>query len=281
VSARRVLPNLFVIGAPKAGTTSLHHYLSLHPEIAMSTVKEPQLFATGYPDGLARYEGLFVDPVAPVRGESSAVYSQYPHWADIPERIAREVPEARFVYVVRDPVERALAHFRQHVRDSKEGRSPAAAFAGFREPDHTYLAPSRYATQLERYLRLFDRDRVRVVDHARLLGERAATLAELFAFVGVDPAFSSPEFEVELNTRAHLRRPTAAGRLLRRSGLVGLARRVPLGGRLRRTLRGAVSRPIEAPELPAELRAELERELAGEAARLREITGLELAGWSV
>jgi hypothetical protein len=276
-----LLPNLFLVGAAKCGTTSLHHYLGAHPEVEMTSVKEPQLFAGDeYRSQLASYASLFARS-APVRGESSAVYSQYPSWPGIPERISEHVPDARILYLVRDPIDRALAHYRQHVRDHKEGRTVGEAFAGFADPAHTYIAPSRYATQLDRYLARFDPDRVLVVDRDRLLADRDLTLGRIFAFLGVDPSFRSEAFEARLNTSRHLRRPTALGRALRRSGAMPLLRRAPLPGRLRERLRGGVSRPIEAAGLPGPLRDAIAESLAGEVERLRVHTGESFDGWDL
>src|SRR3712207_3189656 len=88
------LPNLIVIGAMKCGTTSLHRYLDLHPEVAMSTAKELSFFSR--PE---RYDGLgvdwykgFFDPTAAIRGESSPEYSHGPP-AGVPARIRTLVPD--------------------------------------------------------------------------------------------------------------------------------------------------------------------------------------------
>ena len=114
------LPTFFVIGAPKAGTTSLHTYLDAHPQIQMSAVKEPRFYA-GPDNGIAyppdhvadpaAYEALF-DPAFPVRGESSTDYATHPRRTGVPERIKAAVPEARFVYMVRDPIARTVSHHR-------------------------------------------------------------------------------------------------------------------------------------------------------------------------
>ena len=247
----------------------------------MTSVKEPQLFAAdAYPEGLARYASLFDRPAA-VRGESSAVYSQFPSWPAIPERISERAPDARFVYVVRDPIERALAHYRQHVRDFKEGRGIAEALADLEEPNSTYVAPSRYATQLRRYLGLFDVDRILVVDQRALRDDRRQALERIFAFLDVDPSFDSAHFDARLNTADHLRRPTRVGAALRRAGVVQRARRLPVPDRVRGRLRAAVSRPIEAPEVPADLRARLAGALAEEVAWLGRFTGMRFDHWSL
>ena len=107
-----MLPNLIVIGAAKCGTTSLHAYLDEHPEIAMSREKELHFFVDrkNWGRGIEWYEAQF-DASAPVRGESSPGYSAYPLYEGVAERMARVVPDAKLVYLVRDPVERVVSHY--------------------------------------------------------------------------------------------------------------------------------------------------------------------------
>jgi Sulfotransferase family len=129
------LPTFFIIGAPKAGTTSLNFYLEQHPEIQMSEVKEPAFFApplgsatsklglsrVDMIDSLDRYERLF-DPTMRVRGEGSTNYAEYPFRQGVPERIKERVPEAKFIYMVRDPVARTVSHY-DHLVASAERSS--------------------------------------------------------------------------------------------------------------------------------------------------------------
>ena len=90
------MPTFFVIGAAKCGTTSLHEYLDLHPDISMSDVKEPSYFLertgrTGNkPSGRDAYLGLFKEGTA-ARGESSPQYSAFPHQGGVPRAIRLEV----------------------------------------------------------------------------------------------------------------------------------------------------------------------------------------------
>src|ERR671915_544163 len=98
-----MLPNLIVIGAMKSGTTSLHNYLSLHPEIFMTEVKEPSFFTLegNWWRGREWYEAQF--PVAAkIRGESSPDYTKHPRHAGAPERMHAMIPDAKLVYLLRD-----------------------------------------------------------------------------------------------------------------------------------------------------------------------------------
>src|SRR5436190_20938382 len=107
------LPTFFIIGAPRSGTSSLHHYLNLHPEIGMSRLKETHHFVDNVQpparrvEDRAEYEALFPSD-ARVRGEASPSYACYPQHGGAPERISVLLPDAKFIYLVRDPIERTV-----------------------------------------------------------------------------------------------------------------------------------------------------------------------------
>lgn len=279
-AADSILPTFFVIGAPKCGTTSLHHYLDQHPQISMSAVKEPYILARGdYRSRLSEYSEM-LDPTAPVRGESSAVYSMFPHFPGVPERIAEVVPDALLLYVVGDPVDRAVAHYAQRLADGTETASLDIAL-GDESDENVYVTAGCYAMQLSRYLDRFPADRILVLDQDDLRERTAVTLGEAFAFLGVDPAFRSTAFREQLNRREEHRAPTRLGRALRGRGAFERARRIPLPRIVRERLRRVSSRQVGRPSLPPELRARLEERLREEAMLLRELTGRPFSGWSV
>ena len=196
---RAALPTFFIIGAPKAGTTSLHEYLAEHPGIAMSSVKEPMCFEPRYwIERLPEYRQLFERPAA-VRGESSTAYASFPWAPDIPDRIRATVPEAKLIYLVRDPIPRTLTHYAQNVSDKKPVRSFDELMADLEGPMNMPVWCSRYATQLERWTERFGADRVLVLDQRALLEERAPTIRRVFEFLGVEPQFESAAWEQEHN----------------------------------------------------------------------------------
>src|ERR671923_1441551 len=159
VNLGAVLPNLIVIGAAKCGTTSLHEYLDAHPEVAMSREKELDFFVEekSWGRGVEWYERQFAD--APVRGESSPSYTAYPRYRGVPERIRTVVPDAKLVYLVRDPIERIVSHFRH-----RQVVRPGALEDAFADPYRRegLVAPSRYWLQLERYLEHFPPEQILV-----------------------------------------------------------------------------------------------------------------------
>src|SRR5438105_1889408 len=155
------LPNLLIIGGLKCGTTSLHHYLSLHPEVAMSRPKELNFFVEdlNWPLGADWYASHF-DPAASIRGESSPHYTNRPRFGGVPERISSVLGRPRLILVVRDPIDRMLSHYLHNLGGGYEKCSLDEAFA---EPQGSYVARSRYWFQLEPYLEVFDRELIAIV----------------------------------------------------------------------------------------------------------------------
>lgn len=287
------LPNFFIIGAAKAGTTSLHHYLGAHPQVQMAAVKETNHFA-GPADGLpypagrvvdrGDYEALF-DPACEVRGEASPSYTNAPRRAGVPERIKAAVPQARFIYLVRDPIARTVSHYRMLVAAGKERRSLPAALADLSriDPRSFYLtSQSLYAHQLEHYLRHFPEDRVLVLDQSALRTDRAGTLSEAFGFLGVDAGFSSAEFEAELFRGSERRAYPPFFRRFVKPVLRVPARLLPESAQrpLRRRLERTLA-PVPEPRLDPGVRARLEDLFGPDVERLRRLTGREFPGWSV
>ena len=136
-SGRRggVLPNLVVIGGLKCGTTSLHHYLNLHPEVEMSRPKELNFFVAELnwslgPDWYSSHFG----GGAPIRGESSPHYTNRPRFDGVAERMRSMLADARLIYMVRDPIDRMLSHYLHNVGGGYDDRPLAEAFAIPRAP---------------------------------------------------------------------------------------------------------------------------------------------------
>src|SRR5262249_14086468 len=155
-------PNLFIIGAMKAGTSSLHEYLHQHPEIFMARFKEPQYFAphttrsghrwgqgNPYPEpGHGWYLRLFARAGhVKYAGGSSGSYTARPWVAGCEKRIWEFNPEARLIYILRDPIERTVSHYWHFVLDGREDRDMLPAVR--RNPE--YVARSYYAMQLQPY----------------------------------------------------------------------------------------------------------------------------------
>ncbi len=211
------LPNLIIIGAMKCATTAAHRYLDLHPDVAMSEPKElnffcgsPQRFAGNWHKGVEWYAAQF-RPSAPVRGEASPGYTS-PSFPEAAKRMVRIVPDARLIYLVRDPIERAVSQYLHHRAEGTERRPIEEALL---DPQSQYLRRSRYYARLEPYLAHFPPEQVFVCSQEDLLGRRRKTLRELYRFAGVDDSFWSPAHNRRWNT-CRDEAPTLLGGSLRR-----------------------------------------------------------------
>lgn len=277
-------PNLIVIGGLKCGTTSLHHYLNLHPEIAMSRPKELNFFVAelNWELGADWYASHF-DRAAAVRGETSPHYTNMPRFEGVAGRMRETLGEqARVIYMVREPLERILSHYLHNLGGGYETRPIEQALA---DPESAYVARSRYAMQLRPYLGAFDRKRILIVANSDLADRRAQTMREVFEFCGVDVDFTSEQFEREWETGSG--KGDGGFRLMDRAvrlpGLRALDRNFdrlpePLRWRVERLVHDPEKGKAPKPELPAELRERLQALLADDVAELERIAGRQF-GW--
>jgi Sulfotransferase domain len=286
------LPTFLIVGAFKCGTTSLHHYLMQHPQIQMPPMKETNFFS-GPPNGfpyatgakrikrLDEYEKLF-DPAIRARGEASPNYTAHPLRPGTPARIKEVIPDAKLIYIVRDPVVRTVSHYHHRVSTEGERRSLQEALGDLSDLRSPYLSPSFYALQLDQYLQHFSRERIMVIDQADLLAKREATLREVFKFLSVDDSFVSPKFDEEVNTSEE-RRTYSKFIVLIRLAQASPLQRLPRGFRLsmRHAVERVISRPLEPPPLDDGLRLRLQELYADDVARLRKITGKAFSTWSI
>jgi hypothetical protein len=204
------LPNLFVIGAPKCGTTSLHRYLDQHPRISMSAVKEPKYFLApgsrphhhGPSDERAdrayvvdrdAYESLFDYPPGPgaYAGESSPYYLWHP---DAAPRIHQLVPESRLVAVLREPTLRAYSNWADLREQGREKLDFASALSAEEErqrldwePFWFYRQLGLYGEQLTRLFTVFPRQQVHVLLADDLARQPDGSVGEVFEFLGLEP----------------------------------------------------------------------------------------------
>jgi hypothetical protein len=230
-SGRRPLPDFLIVGAQRCGTTSLHHYLLQHPAVVGPRwSKGVHWFDTDYAHRDAWYRAHF--PTAARRerigrragtravvGESSPYYLFHPYGA---ARMAAELPDTKFIALLRDPVERARSHHEHEVARGFEtlpfeealdrederlaGAQAALAPRGglhHSHQHHAYVARGRYAEQLARLFDAVGRDRVLVVFTAELDRDTQGTVATVHRFLGL------PVREVVTGRRWNVRRKPA------------------------------------------------------------------------
>lgn len=187
VDRERPRPNLFIIGAAKSGTTSLHHHLHRHPDIQMSEPKEPGFFVEGldyYPSDVDWYLDLFTEGAnVKYRGESSTHYTKLPTYPGVPHRIASFCDEAKLIYLMRDPIDRAISHYWHNVRQNVEFRSPLRAL----KENHEYRSYGDYSRQLSAYFQDFDRDDIYITTFERLIASRGLVTADIYRWLDLEP----------------------------------------------------------------------------------------------
>jgi hypothetical protein len=283
-----MLPNLIVIGAAKCGTTSIHKYLNQHPEVFMAEPRDIPLKAMKYfwrDDWRERrpwYESHF-ETDHPVRGEATPAYTAFPVHPGVPERIHELVPEAKLIYLVRDPIERIVSNWVQ-----RRGDADATPFKrymrDYARPDNPLVCRSRYWTQIQQYLPFFDASQMLIVDQHDLRTRRRETMREVFRFVGVDENFESEEFDREHNTRADKYGPRKFAVKILEPVIYPAARAMPrpLKDVIRAPAQKVLMGPVrESPVLSEEMRARLREHLRPEVEGLREFTGKAFATWSL
>jgi len=296
------LPNFIVIGAGRSGTTSLHYYLAQHPDVFLCAEKSPNFFvshetlppwegpalramARHWVRSAEDYRALFRDAGGRrAVGEASPVYLQS---RSAPARIRALCPDVRLVAILREPVDRAYAHFMGRRRDGLERR------ASFEDvvrdelavglPDDVsfghYLGCGRYHHFLRGYFDAFPRERLKVYLYDDLVKDASALVADLFAFLGVDASFR-PDM-----SRRYGRTGVPAGAVARAlwTGSVGV--RTALRPWLPRAVRDLaapfVMRRLERPSLDPALRARLVDVFRDDIGRLEELIGRDLTHWLV
>jgi len=273
------LPTLIVIGAQKCGTSGLHYYLGLHPEISVSDPKELNFFIAerAWPRGVEWYRSQF-DPAAAVRVETSPNYTAYPQHRGVPERMAEVVPDARLIYLVRDPIERIAAHW---VHNFSKGRHRGEIGPTIMKPKTSYIDRSLYAMQLERFLAVYPRDQVLILEQDDLRSRRAETLREGYAFAGADPGFTDRRFAAERHKTERKTRLTPLGE--RVEGRRAQAGRTLLGPRAWGVLRGywPMGVRIERPRIREAIPDDVLESLREDARRFERIAGRSFSHWSL
>jgi hypothetical protein len=218
------------------------------------------------------------DARAPVRVEASPNYTAYPQHRGVPERMAEVVPDARLLYIVRDPIERIAGHW---VHNYSKGRHQGALRETILKPKTSYIDRSRYAMQLERFLAHYPRDHVLVLENEDLRSRRAETLRRVFEFAGADPEFTDRRFKSERHKTERKTRLTSLGERI--EARRALAERSALSTRAWTLARGywPLGVRIERPRVRDALPDEVLELLRDDARRLRELTGRDFRHWSL
>lgn len=188
--------NLIIPGAGKSGTSSLHELLNQHPQICMSSVKEPHFFALDehFDRGVAWHNSLFLqDSDLLFYGESSTLYMPS---AKAIARISEHLVRPKIIFVLREPIQRCISHYRWLYRLGYEARSPREAFKidGYGlEPDRSYggnyksyLQFSNYSHYIPRWQTAFGDENVLLLRSDDLKNNYQSAMDACFRFLGLE-----------------------------------------------------------------------------------------------
>lgn len=186
--ARRIA-NCFIIGAAKSATTRLFHLLCMHPHVVGATRKEPSFFSMEkrYALGLEWYAQQF-DPRHEdnVLLDGSVQYSSCTTYPNAAERIAKHVPESRFIYMMRHPIDRAFSHYQHRwIKELHPGEPFTETFEQFIEHQPGVVEDSRYKLQIEHYLNYFPRERFLLLLHDDMYTHEESLLRQACAHFGL------------------------------------------------------------------------------------------------
>lgn len=237
------------IGAPKAGTTSLHEYMRTHPQLFLPEAKEQPFFTVdaAYEEGWDSFAAVAFHGAPPGRRygkitphymggpvawhEATASTETEPASVVTARRVARQFPDVRLIAMLRDPVERAISSYWQtavlgdderSLNDALDEELSAGALEAARAhptDGHQHIVAGEYGRLLEAYLRFFPRDQLFVGSMSVLESEPMALLGDLWRFLGVDDAHVPPNLGVRYQVR-------------------GTGRRIPVLGALPRVVKG-------------------------------------------
>lgn len=205
-SARRA-PEFLIVGAQKAGTTSLYNCLKQHPQVQTARKKEVHYFSQYYDRGIHWYLEHFPERAPGIlSGEASPFYLFHPHSA---ERIAHQLPGVKIIIIVRNPVHRAISHYHQQARRHHEKLPMLEAFqqepdrinkawarllagqqqSGVRIQQSSYLKRGEYLEQLLRYEERFPASQILLLESEAFFENPQPVLEKLFGFLGIETAF--------------------------------------------------------------------------------------------
>lgn len=294
-----ILPNFFILGAAKAGTTTLYDLLGQHPEIYLSFDKEPMFFSNDqrFAKGLQWYGQTFFQggKKYPMRGEASP---HYLYWAEkVAPRIRKmhNANSAKFIVVLRDPIQRGYSWYWNMVKDGYEFlsfvdalkaeefriRQNLAKLEALGSMQYGYYRGGCYATQIQEYITRFSRDQLKIVLLEDLQNDQANTLKSIFRFLCIDT-------KVEIKpTRSNVSvtpRSRFVHQYIKRSSASKNLVKYFLPYRLRHVLKSLMlklnSHEFHYPTIESEATYFLKKQYVSEITRLSELTGREIFPWS-
>ena len=298
------MPNFLIIGAAKAGTTALYHYLQQHPQIYMSPHKEPRFFALEgesidfqgpgdktrfrFVTDMDSYRTLFdgvSDEIA--IGEASPWYLYVPQAG---ERIKHHLPDVKLIAILREPVARAYSNF---IHALREGLEPLKDFTRAMEAEAErinnnwsyrwhYKQKGFYYGQIKHYLNLFEQEQLKIYLYEDFISDPASLLEDIFRFLEVDDTFV-PDLSRKHNVSGIPRNVFLDRFLIRDTRPKRVLNRLIPSKRLRQPLKNKLMKLNLRPKPPLEPEAKerFKQEYREDILKLQELIQRDLSKWLV
>lgn len=278
-------PNTFLIGAQKSGTTYLASRLDQSADVSVCEPKEPQFFSSHFETGRSAYEKSFANQNAKITLDASTTYTFLrPKSAldidgapgliqPVPKRIFEASPNARFIYIMRDPVARAISAYKHNARMKAQAPSGSVSLREAFEKDPMLELVSRYGDQIERYFDVFARETFLFLKFEDLIADPDTAIRACAHFLDIDPAPVLATQEAGETHAAHSL--SGAGRLLARAP----ALKETLRGVLPKGVRSALSERLlrrPAPEVTFHDKEAAAERFAADRAKVQKLTGIEV-----
>ncbi len=291
MNERPPYPFFFIVGAPKAGTTALHAFLEKHPEVSMSSDKEPNFFSwqeieqqqlyyrkKNVKTEEEYYRLYHTSAGTKICGEGSVSYLWYP---ECPARIQAFASDARIIISLRDPVKRAFSHFQM---DYSLGLTPFTFEEiwdnGSEHPKsgvyfQQYFLLSNYYPQVKRYVDRFG-ERVLILFHEEMVAQPATTISRLCSFLQLSPLSADSEIEQQNVTAAGKNSLVRA--LYKNEGLrkmVGII----AGDKVKDRIKSMLFTKKALPQLSSDMEKTLREYYRHDVQQLEQLTGKNLQHW--
>jgi hypothetical protein len=292
MATNRIIPDFFIVGAPKAGTTALHAYLDHHPQVSMSSDKEPNFFSWEEIESQnlyytkknvktkEEYLSLFTtNTETKVYGEGSISYLFYPKVAD---RIKAYNPQAKILISLRHPVKRAFSHYQMDYSLGlvnipfktiwKQGRNHPDSGIFFQQ----YFELSMYHPQVERYLAIFDRSSIFLMLHDEMVQNSEEVIERLCRFLEIKFIPEMSEIKQQNVTTAG---KNSIIRGIYKNEFLRKALAAVTGEKVKQLAKQLFFSKSALPSLEKDLETELNNYYKQDLEKLKNLTGLSINHW--
>lgn len=205
----RALPDFLIVGAQKAGTTSLFDYLNKHPQTDLSIIKEVHYFDINFNKSVNWYKSYFPKKKSnyKITGEATPYYLYHPL---VPMRVAKLLPQIKLIILLRDPINRAYSQYKMEVRKGRESLNnfidaidneaerlhtekekihSNPYYYSIEHQAHSYLDRGLYYVQVKRWLKYFNKKQILVINSESFFCDPKKELSKVYKFLGIDVVF--------------------------------------------------------------------------------------------